>query len=337
MANLEGAFSHSASPSGTPSAGATGGPSGWASQAVGNTLVTNPTSELTSAQIGFLRQVAARTWSFLSGPDLDPATHLLLDSVPLAGQPGANVQLQPAAAAREYTNPSLIGTTCPRSPPPGISGWRPRRRPRRTPRRCWARSSGCPSTRASSSAGTAPGTARPSPPPRARRTRRDTCRPSTNGWLAQGLLVTEAAFPALASDCASLLGAMQWQLLYDRADNVLYNGYQVGGSYSKSTYLNAYSGPRIAEYAAIGAARSPDPCGGGWTGHRPPATGSDRRRRARARPTPIRRAGGPTRSSRGTTRSTRSSSCRPSTAACTRRWPPTWSSPSRRPRRTAWA
>jgi hypothetical protein len=34
--------------------------------------------------------------------------------------------------------------------------------------------------------------------------------------------------------------------------DVLYNGYQVGGGYSDSTYRNLYSGPRIADYLAIG-------------------------------------------------------------------------------------
>src|SRR5579859_1056680 len=59
----------------------------WAASAADNTLVTDPTTHLTSSQIAFLRQIAAHTWSFLSGPDLNPTTHFLRNSVLLAGSP----------------------------------------------------------------------------------------------------------------------------------------------------------------------------------------------------------------------------------------------------------
>src|SRR5579863_10367575 len=60
-------------------------PADWAAGATGDTLVTDPTSQLTASQIAFLKQTADRTWAFLSGPDLDLRTHLPLDSLPLAG------------------------------------------------------------------------------------------------------------------------------------------------------------------------------------------------------------------------------------------------------------
>ena len=268
-AELEGVFSTSPSPSGSPPA-ATGGPSAWASSAADGTLATDPTSDLTSSQIGFLHQVAARTWSFLSGPDLDPATHLLLDSVPLAGQPGANAVLQPAAAAREYTNPSLIGTYLSAIVAARDLGLASPAQAEADAAATLAEIQRLPkyqgflfrwySTRDGAAISTPQGEQDPA----------GYVSTVDNGWLAQGLLVTQAAFPQLASGCASLLGAMQWQLLYDRTDNVLYNGYQVGGSYSKSTYLNAYSGPRIAEYMAIGSGKVP---GSLWWGldRTPPA------------------------------------------------------------------
>ena len=272
-AKLEGAFSGSPGPSapgpsGSPPPG--GSASAWAAGAAGNTLVTDPTSELTSSQVGFLRQVAARTWSFLSGPDLDPTTHLLLDSVPLAGQPGADAALQPAAAAREYTNPSLIGSYLSAIVAARDLGLASPAQAQADAAATLAEIQRLPKYQGflfrwySTSNGAAISTPQGEQDPAGYVSTVD------NGWLAQGLLVTEAAFPSLASGCASLLGAMQWQLLYDRAGNVLYNGYQVGGSYSKSTYLNAYSGPRIAEYAAIGSGKVP---GALWWGldRTPPA------------------------------------------------------------------
>ena len=254
---LEGGFGGGSPGSSGAPPGAVGGLAEWSSAAAGNTLVTDPTGELTASQLTYLRQVAARTWSFLAGPDLDPATHLPLDSVPLAGKPGTNAALQPAAAAREYTNPSLIGTYL-----SAIVS---------------ARDLGLVSpAQAETDAAATLGevqklvkyrgflfrwystqTGAPIPTPQGEEDPAGYVSTVDNGWLAQGLLVTEAAFPPLASGCAALLGAMQWSLLYDQRENVLYNGYQVGGGYSTSTYLNAYSGPRIAEYMAIGSGKVP--------------------------------------------------------------------------------
>src|SRR5262249_34985450 len=66
-------------------------------------------SHLTTDQIAFLRQVATRTWSQLSGPGVNPATHLPRNTVRLTGSPGADVTLAPPSAATEYTNPAGIG------------------------------------------------------------------------------------------------------------------------------------------------------------------------------------------------------------------------------------
>ncbi|MBC3839337.1 hypothetical protein GXW82_01345 [Streptacidiphilus sp. 4-A2] len=57
------------------------------------------------------------------------------------------------------------------------------------------------------------------------------------------MLTAADAFPRLAPEFASMLDAMQWQLVYDRAADVLYNGYWVGGPHSRYTYDNAYCGP----------------------------------------------------------------------------------------------
>ena len=277
-AQLEGALSGPSGSSGSsgssgptgsaPSAGS--GAAGWTAASAGNTLVTDPTSELTASQLGFLRQVAARTWNFLSGPDLDPATHLLLDSVPLAGPPGTGAALQPAAAAREYTNPSLIGSYLSAIVAARDLGLASPAQAEADAAATLAEIRSLPKYQGflfrwySTQNGAAISTPQGEQDPAGYVSTVD------NGWLAQGLLVTEGAFPQLAPGCAALLGAMQWQLLYDRAGNVLYNGYQVGGGYSKSTYLNAYSGPRIAEYAAIGSGKVP---GSLWWGldRTPPA------------------------------------------------------------------
>jgi len=246
-------------------------PSVWAADAASNTLVTNPTADLTSDQIAFLRQTADRTWNFLSGPDLDPATHLPLDSLPITSAPGANVTLAAPAAAQEYTNPALIGTYLSAIVAAKDTG---------------AASASTAEADAAATLGeiqrlakydgflfrwysTKTGEALKSP--KGAPITNGYVSTVDNGWYAQGLLVVEGAFPQLASECNSLLGAMQWQLLFDKADNVLYNGYQVGGTYSKSTYDNAYSGPRIAYYMAIGSGKVP---GSLWWGvnRTPPAS-----------------------------------------------------------------
>ncbi|GAA3439020.1 hypothetical protein [Kutzneria kofuensis] len=43
----------------------------WQAAAADDTVVVDPTAHLTDGQIGFLREVAARTWRLLSGPGVD--------------------------------------------------------------------------------------------------------------------------------------------------------------------------------------------------------------------------------------------------------------------------
>jgi len=260
VAQLDGAFSSGpgqSSPSPAPTSSSGGSPGSWAQGAAGNTLVTDPTSELTTSQITFLRQVAARTWDFLSGPDQDPTTHLLLDSVPLAGQPSADAVVQGPAAAREYTNPSLIGTYLTAIVAARDLGLATPGQAEADAAAVLADIQRMPKYQGflfrwySTQNGAAISTPQGEQDPAGYVSTVD------NGWLAQGLLVAKGAFPALAPQFTSLLNGMQWQFLYDRSGDVLYNGYQVGGSYSNSTYQNAYSGPRIAEYMAIGSGKVP--------------------------------------------------------------------------------
>jgi hypothetical protein len=280
VAQLDGVFSSSSpgQPSASPpppSASGSGSPGSWASGAAGDALVTDPTSQLTAAQIAFLRQVAARTWNFLSGPDQDPATHLLLDSVPLAGQPAADAVVQGPAAAREYTNPSLIGTYLSAIVAAKDLGLATPAQAEADAAAVLADIQRMPKYQGflfrwySTQNGAAISTPQGEQDPAGYVSTVD------NGWLAQGLLVAEGAFPTLAPQFGSLLNGMQWQFLYDRAGDLLYNGYQVGGSYSNSTYQNAYSGPRIAEYMAIGSGKVP---GSLWWGlnRTPPVSKSQR-------------------------------------------------------------
>jgi len=230
---------------------------------------TSPTMRqsiaLTAAQSTLLRQVATRTWDFLSGPDLDPTTHLPLASVPQNGRPTSGPQSQ--ACRYDHTNPALIGTYL-----SSIVA---------------AKDLGLASpAEAEADAAAVLGEIRKLPQDKgflvdpcqtsdptttaARDPRRHYQYVSTvdNGWLAQGLLVARDAFPRIAPGFTALLDGMQWQVLYDRTRNVLYNGYRVDGHHSPYTYDNAYSGPRIAEYMAIGSGRVP---GALWWGpHRTP-------------------------------------------------------------------
>jgi hypothetical protein len=73
------------------------------------TLVTDPASQLDAAQIALLRQVASRTWAFLSGPDLDPVTHLSRNNVRLSGPPSPSVGTAPPGAGQDFTSPTEIG------------------------------------------------------------------------------------------------------------------------------------------------------------------------------------------------------------------------------------
>src|SRR5579884_106309 len=243
----------------------------WSQAAASDTLVTDPTTHLTAQDIVFLRQVASRTWNFLSGPDLNPTTHLLRDSILLTGEPGANVSLAAPSSAQEYTNPALIGTylTCivaardlglitPEQAEADAAATLSQLQK-------MARYQGFFYRWYSTQNGAAIATPQGEQEPTGYVSSVD------NGWLAQGLLVAKGAFPQLAVGFGSLLDGMQWQLLYNRADNVLYNGYQVGKGYSNATYDNAYSGPRIADEMAIGSGKVP---GALWWGlnRTPPAT-----------------------------------------------------------------
>lgn len=243
-------------------------PDQWSQVAADNTLITDPTSQLTASELAFLRQVANRTWNFLSGPDLDPATSLPMDSVMTSGGPAA--KLQQTTAATEFTNPTLIGnylTSIVAAMDIGVAT------------AAQAQTAAQTELTELTKLATYQGflfrwydtkTGRAIDGPRGKPTTNGYVSTVDNGWYAQGLLVAEQAFPQLASGFGTLLHAMRWQFLYDSTDNVLYNGYQVGKGYSHSTYDNAYSGPRIADYLAIGSGKVP---GALWWGlsRTPPA------------------------------------------------------------------
>ncbi|HEX4224361.1 MAG TPA: glucoamylase family protein [Pseudonocardiaceae bacterium] len=242
----------------------------WSQLAADNTLIKDPTTQLSAADLAFLRQVGNRTWNFLSGPDLDPGTGLPMDSVAVAGA-GAATRLQPVAAATEFTNPTLIGnylTAIVAAKDAGVA--------------TAAQTLTAASTELTelNKLATYQGflfrwydtkTGQAIDSPRGNPVTNGYVSTVDNGWYAQGLLVAEQAFPTLAAGFGKLLTAMQWQFLYDSKDNVLYNGYQVGKGYSNSTYDNAYSGPRIADYLAIGSGKVP---GALWWGlsRTPPPT-----------------------------------------------------------------
>lgn len=253
----------------------------WSSLAADDALVTDPTTHLTPDQIAFLRQVATRTWSLVSGPGVNPDTHLPRNSVRLAGNAGTDVTLAPPDAADEYTNPAVIGnwltaivaardlglTTADRAQDQAATtlqqiqklskyqGFLYRWYDTRT------------------------GVARASP--QGDEVPVGYVSTVDNGWLAQGMLVAAGAFPRLAPEFDALLDAMRWQLLYDATDNVLYNGYQDGKGYSNATYDNAYSGPRIADDMAIGSGKVP---GALWWGPaRTPPAGHRQRQAPRGR------------------------------------------------------
>lgn len=242
----------------------------WASRAAGGTLVTDPTPYLNNGQLTFLRQAAARTWSLLSGPGLNPATHLPRDSVLLDGPPGSHVTLQPPSAAQEYTNPALIGSYLSSVVAARDLGLLTADQAQQTAAATLGEIETMAKYRGFLFRWYSTQSGAPIDGPRGDTAPAGYVSSVDNGWLAQGLLVARSAFPALAARFGALLDGMEWQFLYDRADDVLYNGYQVGGDYSRATYQNAYSGPRIAEYMAIGSGRVP---GALWWGlnRTPPA------------------------------------------------------------------
>ena len=242
----------------------------WSWAAADSTLVTDPTSQLSAAELSFLRQVANRTWNFLSGPDLDPGTSLPRDSVAVTGKTGSTVNLNQTSAATEYTNPTLIGnylTSIVAAKDIGLVT------------AAQAQAAAQAELTELNKLATYQGflfrwydtrTGQAIDGPRGNPITNGYVSTVDNGWYAQGLLIARQAFPQLATGFGTLLAAMRWQFLYDSADNVLYNGYQVGQGYSNSTYDNAYSGPRIADYLAIGSGKVP---GALWWGlsRTPPA------------------------------------------------------------------
>lgn len=227
----------------------------WAADAADNTLVTDPTPMFSADELKSLRDIAAGTWNLLSGPQLNPATNLLRNSVRLTGKPGPVVRLAPPSPAEEYTNPALIGnwlTAIVAAEDIGLvsheqalaqaSATLDQVRKLATYRGFFFRWYDTQTGQALQS-------------PQGQPVENGYVSTVDNGWLAQGLLTASHAFPTL--DFESLADAMQWDFLYHKSDNVLYNGYQVGGTYSDSTYQNLYSGPRIADYVAIGSGRVP--------------------------------------------------------------------------------
>jgi hypothetical protein len=227
----------------------------WSSAAADDTVVVDPTPHLTADQISFLREVGSRTWRLLSGPGVDPNTHLPLASVMLAGGPASTVDLAPATPAQQYTNPSLIGNYLTAIVAAKDLGLDPQAQDRAaavlTEIKQLAKYNGFLFRWYSTTTGQAIET------PQGRPIKNGYVSTVDNAWLAQGMLTAAQAFPQLSQGFQELLAAMQWNFLYNAKGNVLYNGYQVGQGYSDSTYDNLYSGPRIADYLAIGSGKVP--------------------------------------------------------------------------------
>ena len=225
----------------------------WQTVAADDTVITNPTTHFTDGQLGFLKEVGQRTWRLLSGPGVDPATNLPLASVALAGPPAGTVELAPATADQQYTNPSLIGnylTAIVAAKDLGLDDHAQDKAAAVLARiQQLAKYQGFLFRWYSTTTGEAIES------PRGRPVKNGYVSTVDNGWLAQGMLTAAQAFPALAAGFQAQLDAMRWDFLYNANGNVLYNGYQVGGGYSDSTYDNLYSGPRIADYMAIGSGK----------------------------------------------------------------------------------
>jgi hypothetical protein len=227
----------------------------WQTVAADDTVITDPTTHLTDNQLGFLREVGARTWRLLSGPGVDPATSLPLASVLLSGDPAGTVELAPATADQQYTNPALIGnylSAIVAAKDLGLDDHAQDKAAAVLARiQQLAKYNGFLFRWYSTTTGQAIES------PRGRPIKNGYVSTVDNGWLAQGMLTAGQAFPALAGGFQALLDAMRWDFLYNTAEDVLYNGYQVGGTYSDTTYDNMYSGPRIADYVAIGSGKVP--------------------------------------------------------------------------------
>ena len=236
-------------------AAAAGDTDPWAAAAADDTVIIDPTPHLTSDQITFLREVGARTWRLLSGPGVDPVTSLPLASVMLAGEPAGTVDLAPATPAQQYTNPSLIGnylSTIVAAKDLGLDDHaQDKAAAVLTEIQQLAKYNGFLFRWYSTTTGQAIET------PQGRPIKNGYVSTVDNAWLAQGMVTAAQAFPALSQGFQALLAAMQWDFLYNAKADVLYNGYQVGQGYSDSTYDNLYSGPRIADYLAIGSGKVP--------------------------------------------------------------------------------
>lgn len=230
-------------------------PDPWSAAAADDTLVTDPTPVLSANEITNLRDIASGTWNLMSTAAVNPTTHLPRSSVSLAGQPRRTVTLAPPAAEDEYTNPSLIGnwlTAIVAAKDLGlVSDAEAVTQASATldELRKLAKYKGFFFRWYDTRTGQAIASPRGAPVTEGYVSTVD------NGWLAQGLLTASVAFPTLGFK--SVLDDMQWDFLYNKAANVLYNGYQIGTGYSDTMYLNLYSGPRIADYMAIGSGRVP--------------------------------------------------------------------------------
>lgn len=213
--------------------------------------VTNPADQLSSAQQAFLREVAGRTWSFFSGPDVDPVTHLPRNNVVAANSSGR-------ADNEDYTSPTEIGLyltsivaardldlisaqTALQDASELLAELQKLQQADGMPLRWYDTSTGA--AIAAPKGGSVSGGGFLSS--------------VDDAWYAQGLMVAQQAFPELSLQFGSLLEQMQFQIFYDPAKDVLYNGYDVGKGPTASTYDLAYGGTRIADYMAIASGKVP--------------------------------------------------------------------------------
>ncbi len=85
-----------------------------------------------------------------------------------------------------------------------------------------------------------------------------------NGWYASSLIIAREAFPPLAKQASSLLGAMDFGIFYDagrQATNLnagqMYGGYYAGQGPAGFEYGNLNADSRIAAYVGIGTRELP--------------------------------------------------------------------------------
>ncbi|GAA3439021.1 glucoamylase family protein [Kutzneria kofuensis] len=197
-------------------------------------------------------------------------TSLPLASVLLAGDPANTVELAPATPDQQYTNPSLIGNYLTAIVAAKDLGLETSDKAQAEAAAVLAQIQKLAKYDGFLFRWYSTTTGQAIESPRGRPIKNGYVSTVDNGWLAQGMLTAAQAFPALAGGFQALLDAMRWDFLYNATENVLYNGYQVGQGYSDSTYDNLYSGPRIADYLAIGSGKVP---GALWWGlaRTPPA------------------------------------------------------------------